>query len=200
VQNGVKLPNTLRDQRTKRARTPGRRPLTRARSRASKATRRRITPDDRQLEVRIFLAALAAGKPLREAAKMANLPERRIVRWVAFNGFLPAVKKAQRTGKVARSEAFGDEALAALMELNAALSDRTQQQTADRYAGGDRERLDRMWMSGELMAIYEREAIEALRRHGKHDLADHYERALAAVPPPQPIDYAGEALRSLGLE
>ncbi len=33
----------------------------------------------------------------------------------------------------------------------------------------------------------------------KHDLVDHYERALARAPPLQPIDYVGEALRaSLG--
>jgi hypothetical protein len=55
-----------------------------------------------------------------------------------------------------------------------------------------------MWMSGELMAIYEREAIANLRRHGKDDLADYYERALADAPL-QPLDYVGEALRSLGL-
>jgi hypothetical protein len=53
-----------------------------------------------------------------------------------------------------------------------------------------------MWMSGEMMAIYEREAIANLRRHGKHDLADRYERAMADAPP-RPIDYVGEALRSL---
>jgi len=47
--------------------------------------------------------------------------------------------------------------------------------------------------------IYKREAIANLRRHGKHDLADHYERAWANAPPPQRIDYVGEALRSLGL-
>ena len=29
------------------------------------------------------------------------------------------------------------------------------------------------------MAIYDREAIAGLRRRGKHDLADHYERAMA---------------------
>jgi hypothetical protein len=57
-----------------------------------------------------------------------------------------------------------------------------------------------MWMSGELMSIYEREAIANLRRCGKHDLADHYERALATAPPFQPTDYVGEALRTLGLE
>jgi hypothetical protein len=70
----------------------------------------------------------------------------------------------------------------------------------DRYADGDRERLHEMWMSGELNGIYLRDGIETLRRHGKHDLADHYERALANTPPPQPIDYVAEALRSLGLE
>jgi hypothetical protein len=34
-----------------------------------------------------------------------------------------------------------------------------------------------------------------LRRHGKHDLADHYERALADAPPLQPIDNLGGTLR-----
>ena len=47
------------------------------------------------------------------------------------------------------------------------------------------------------MAIYEREAIANLRRCGKHDLADDYERALADAPL-QPMDYVGESLRSLG--
>jgi hypothetical protein len=74
------------------------------------------------------------------------------------------------------------------------------QRSADRYAGGDRERLHEMWMSGELMAIYEREAIVVLRRHGKHDLADYYEHARADAPPPQPVDYVGDGLRSLDLE
>jgi hypothetical protein len=80
-----------------------------------------------------------------------------------------------------------------------ALQDRDLQRSADRYAGGDRDRLNEMWMSGELMAIYEREAIASLRRCGKNDLADHYKRALAAARPPQPVDYVGEALRSRGL-
>lgn len=42
--------------------------------------------------------------------------------------------------------------------------DRTLEQAADRYADGDRARLHEVWMSGELTAIYEREAIEGLRR------------------------------------
>ena len=65
---------------------------------------------------------------------------------------------------------------------------------------GERERFDQMWMSGELMAIYEREAIANLRRCGKHDLDDHYERAMAAAGPPAPVDYVGEEMRSLGFE
>jgi hypothetical protein len=71
-----------------------------------------------------------------------------------------------------------------MVELNIALQDRTLQQAADRYSDGDREQLHKMWMSGELMAIYDREAIASLRRHGKHDLADHYERAMAQAAPP----------------
>ncbi len=43
-------------------------------------------------------------------------------------------------------------------QIQACLGDR-QQRTADRYAGGDQERLHRMWMSGELDEIYCREAI-----------------------------------------
>jgi hypothetical protein len=38
-----------------------------------------------------------------------------------------------------------------------------------------------MWMSCELMTIYDRQS--QVRRHGKYDLGDHYERALAASPP-----------------
>jgi hypothetical protein len=55
-----------------------------------------------------------------------------------------------------------------------------------------------MWMSRELVAIYEREAVTGLRRHGKHDLADRFERALANAPPFKTIDYVAEVLRSLG--
>jgi hypothetical protein len=54
-------------------------------------------------------------------------------------------------------------------------------------------------MSGELIAIYDREMIDSLRRHGKNDLADRYERALAEAPPWQPPDYLGEEMRRLGL-
>jgi hypothetical protein len=55
-----------------------------------------------------------------------------------------------------------------------------------------------MWMSGELVAIYDREAIEDLRRHGKHALADRFEHALRNAPPRPPIDYVGEELRRAG--
>ena len=41
-----------------------------------------------------------------------------------------------------------------MVGLDIALEDRTLQQAADRYADGDRERLQEMWMSGELLAIY----------------------------------------------
>lgn len=129
---------------------------------------------------------------------MAGLSQRRIVRWVAFNGFLPAVQDAQRKGETLKRDPHGREAFDANIDLRIALQDRDLQRSADRYAGGDRDRLHEMWMSGELMAIYEREAIANLRRCGKHDLADHYERALAAAPSPQPVDYVGESLSSLG--
>jgi hypothetical protein len=175
-------------------------PLTHARRRPSRRLRTRITPDDRKLEVRIFLAALAAGTPVRAAAKLATLSERRILRWVAFNGFLPAVQEAQRKGQIVKDDPLSRGAYDAGAELTLALQDRDLQRSADRHAGGDRELLHKMWMSGELMAIYEREAIATLRRCGKHDLADYYERAMADAPPPQPVDYVGDGLRSLGLE
>ena len=116
---------------------------------------------------------------------------------MAFNGFFPAVEDAQRKGLVVKSDPLGHGAYDAGAELALALQDRDLQRAADRHAGGDRELLHKMWMSGELMAIYEREAIATLRRCGKHDLADDYERALADAPL-QPIDYLGESLRSLG--
>ena len=103
---------------------------------------------------------------------------------MAFNGFLPAVQKAQRKGQVAKDDPLGQAAYDASAELALALQDRDLQRAADRHAGGDRELLHKMWMSGELMAIYEREAIATLRRCGKHDLADDYERALADAPLP----------------
>lgn len=134
------------------------------------------------------------------AAKAAGLSARRIVRWVAFNGFFPAVEKARSKGRRTKHDRFGVDASKALIELNDALAERSEQQSADRYADGDRERLHEMRMSGELQAIYDREAIANLRRHGKHDLADHYEHLMADAPPLRPIDYVGEALRSLGLE
>lgn len=121
--------------------------------------RTRIAPTDSKLEVRIFVAALAAGKSVREAAKLAGLSERRIARWVAFYGFGPTVKAAQRKGRVAKADPRGGKAVDAMVELTIALQNRELQQAADRYASGDRDRLHRMWMSGELMAIYEREAI-----------------------------------------
>jgi hypothetical protein len=118
--------------------------------------------------------------------EVATLSERRILRWVAFNGFLPAVQEAQRKGQIVKRDPFSQRAFDAGIKLTIALQDRELQH--------------RMWMSGELMAIYEREAIANLRRCGKHDLADDYERAVAAAPPFQPTDYVGEALRSLGLD
>ena len=173
--------------------TPGRRSL-------YAHLRTRITPDDRKLEVRIFLAALATGASVSGAAKVAGLLERRIVRWVAFNGFFAAVEEARSRGGRTKHDRFGVDASKALIELNDALADRSEQQSADRYADGDRERLHKMRMSGELQAIHDREAIANLRRHGKHDLADHYERLMADAQPLRPIDYVGEAVRSLSLE
>lgn len=190
----------LSDERTKRAQTHADAFLARARSQPSEPKQKRITPEDRPLEVRIFLAAVATGECVREAAKWAELSERRVLRWVAFCDFLPAVQDAQAKGQIAKRHPHGQEAFDAGIELRIALQDRDLQRSADRYAAGDRDRLHEMWMSGELVAIYDREAIANLRQCGKHELADHYERALAAAPAPQPIDYVGETLRSLGLE
>jgi hypothetical protein len=72
---------------------------------------------------------------------LAALTERRILRWVAFNGFFPAVEEAQRKGRVAKDDPFGQAAYDAVAELTLALQDRDLQRSADRYAGGDRERL-----------------------------------------------------------
>ena len=174
-------------------------PITRASRRPSRRLRTRITPDDRKLEVRIFLAALASGASVRASAKLAGLTERRIARWVAFNGFFPPVEDAQHKGQVAKDDPSGREAYDASAELALVLQDRDLQRSADRHAGGDRELLHKMWMSGELMSLYEREAIANLRRCGKHDLADYFDRAMADAPL-QPIDYFCESLRSLGLE
>jgi hypothetical protein len=160
----------------------------------------RITPGDLELEVRIFLAALAAGKSVRDGAKLVGLSERRVTRWVGFNGFGPAIFGARRKGRIAEANPFSGKAVDAMVELTIALQDRTSQRAADRYAGGDRERLHEMWVSGELMAIYDREAIADLRRHGKHDHADRYERALVNAPPFKPIDYVGEELRRVGFK
>jgi hypothetical protein len=70
---------------------------------------------------------------------------------------------------------------------------------ADRHAGGDCDRLHQMWISGELMSLYEREAIAGLRRHGKHDLADHYERLMTSASSFKPRESIGELMRALGL-
>jgi hypothetical protein len=78
-----------------------------------------------------------------------------------------------------------------------ALQDRGLQRSAERHAGGERELLHKMWMSVELMAIYEPEAIANLRRRGERDRADHYEHALADAPL-QRIDCLGDSMRSLG--
>jgi hypothetical protein len=120
------------------------------------------------------------------------------LRWVAFNGFLPVVEKAQHAARIAKEDPKGRKGFEAGVELRLALQARDLQNAADRYAGGNLERLSEMWQSGELMAMYEREAIASLRRSGKHDLADHYERAMAEAPPA--ADYVGEALRGVGLE
>ena len=128
TQNQTKLPrHTLHDEHSKRAEAPqyaGVR-IARASRRPSRRLRTRITPDDRKLEVRIFLAALATGASVRAAAKLATLSERRILRWVAFNGFLPAVQKAQRKGQVVKDDPIGQGAYDASAELALALQDRT---------------------------------------------------------------------------
>jgi hypothetical protein len=199
-QNDESIARRLNDERTKRAHTPiG--VSSRARNQPTEQKKTRITPEDRPLDVRVFLAALAAGKGVPEAAELAALSMHRIARWVAFCDFLPAVRKAQRKGKRYNSDGVeGEVRIDALIELSAALDDRTEQRTADQHADGDRERLHEMRKSGELQAIHDREAIANLRWHGKHDLADHYERLMPEAPSPQPIDHVGEALRSLGLE
>jgi hypothetical protein len=48
---------------------------------------------DRAQDVRVFLAALAAGKTVHAALKIASLSERRVASWIAFNGFGPAAKR-----------------------------------------------------------------------------------------------------------
>jgi hypothetical protein len=56
-----------------------------------------------------------------------------------------------------------------------------EQRTAHRYAGGDRERLNRMRESGEIDAIWVRKAIASLRLHGKDALGDPHERRFESV-------------------
>jgi hypothetical protein len=71
----------------------------RARTKAAKrGSKTIVTPAGQQLDVHVFLAALAAGKSVPTALKMAGLSERRVARWIAFNSFGPAVKKAKRKG------------------------------------------------------------------------------------------------------
>ena len=50
---------------------------------------------------------IATGTSVRAAAKLATLSERRVLRWVAFNGFFPAVEEAQRKGQVVKDDPFG---------------------------------------------------------------------------------------------
>jgi hypothetical protein len=140
----AKLTHTLHDERSKRGEEHAAVHITRASRRPSRRLRTRITPDDRKLEVRIFLAALAMGASVRAAAKLAALSERRILRWVAFNGFFPAVEEAQRKGQVVKDDPLGQGAYDAGAELALALQDRDLQRSADRYAGGDRELLHKM--------------------------------------------------------
>lgn len=137
---------------------------------------------------------------MRDGAKLAGLSEHRVARWVAFNGFGPAVIAAQQKGRIAQADPFTGEAVDASVDLTIALHDRTLQRAADQYANGDRERLREMWISGELMALYDREAIASLRREGKHDLADRDEHALRNAPRRPPIDYVGEELRRAGFK
>jgi transposase len=162
-------------------RSPDSRPRARTKP-AKQAGKTSITPDDQQLEVRMFLATLSAGESVSEACSRAGLSKRRIARWIAFNDFGSAISKAKRRGEIARKEAFEKAALDASIELALAQEDRTLQQGADEYAGGDRELFHTMWMSGELEEIWGREAIANLRAHGKHDLADRYERNMLQTP------------------
>jgi hypothetical protein len=155
----------------------------------SKPSKTRITPEDRPLDVRIFLAAISAGRGVSAALDLSGLSERRVARWIAFCDFGTVVGKAKRKGRRARMDIDGSASLAGLCELNAALSDRLEQRVADRYAGGDREHLSRMRESGELDRIWVREAIDTLRSHGKHALADYHERRLASVLQPRNGDH-----------
>jgi hypothetical protein len=119
---------------------------------------------------------------------------------VAFYDFFPAVEEARRKAQIASSDPFGQNAFDASTKRH------------DRAAGSRLAALRKplRWRGPRssprdvderrATAIYEREAIANLRRSGMHDLADHYERAMAAAPAPQPVDYVSEALRSLGLE
>ena len=155
----------------------------RARTWSGKRTQKaRVTPLDRPLDVRIFLAAIGAGKSLDEACDLSGLSERRIARWIAFNDFGPTVKKAQHSGRVARREGLGGVPLENLLELNAALTARTWQRAADKWADGDLVRLHHMRMTGELREVWDREAIVSLRRFGKNELASQYERAIHQTP------------------
>ena len=148
----------------------------------------------------LFLAAMATRTSVRATAKSAKLSERRIQRWVAFNGFIAQIEEALQKAKIAKVDTTARTAFDADVDLFIAGRNRELQLAAHCYAGGDRDRLHEMWMSGELMAIHEREAIAGLRRHGKNDLADYYERALAGAPPWQPRDYVGEEMRRVGFE
>jgi hypothetical protein len=101
---------------------------------------------------------------------------------------------------MANADPFTREVVDASVDLTIALQDRTLQRAADQYADGDRERLRQTWVSGELMELYDREAIAGLRRDGKHDLADRIEHTLLNAPRRPPIDYVGEELRRAGFK
>jgi hypothetical protein len=47
------------------------------------------------VEVRILLAAVAAGKTIREACELARISETHLARWVAFEGFEPLLDAAR---------------------------------------------------------------------------------------------------------
>jgi hypothetical protein len=162
------------------------------------AKRPAVKPSDRQMDVRIFLASIVAGESDEIARQRAGISERRISRWCAFHRFAGRIRAAR--GRATRAKKNHDDR--PMIELLSALNDRTQQQVADKYAGGDTERLYQMWISGELLAIWDIELIEGVRKHDPVMAEEYDGRRLRRleIEGVKPVDYAGELLRRIGLE